>query len=110
MMTARPSRAVTLALLLGTGLLAACDRPLPPEDQPPPAGTPEPEVFTLTVERHYTLEDPRAEDFSTRITAEAATVCPGGRHRVQATRPIGAERIAEDFLYRLYEVRVSCTG
>lgn len=100
-----PIFAVLLALLL-----AACDRALPPEDSPPLAEGAEPAVHSLTVERHYTLEDPRPEDFAARITAEAATVCPGGRHKVQATRPTGPERIGEAFLYRLYDVQVSCTG
>lgn len=103
----RPCRQLACLLAL---VLAACDRPLPPEEISPAADGATPTRHSLTVERHYTLEDPWSQDFSDRITAEAATVCPGGRHTVQATRPIGAEKIGDAFLYRLYEVTVLCTG
>lgn len=101
-----------LAALMACLALLACQPTLPPEDEAPPV---DPEsgdvpIYTITVERAYTLEDPRDEDFRLRIAAEAASACGSAGHRVLKTRPYGPEGIGDEFLYRLYQVQIACTG
>lgn len=105
--SSRPLLPVTALCLLA---LAACQTALPAEDDAPaPASASDP-ILTLQVERAYTLEDPRDEDFKARIAAEAASACGSAGHRVMSTRPYGRESIGPEFLFRMYEVGILCTG
>ncbi len=88
--------------------LVACQTALPAEDDAPAPATDQ--IITLQVERAYTLEDPRDEDFKARIAAEAASACGRAGHRVMSTRPYGRETIGPEFLFRMYEVGILCTG
>ena len=99
-----------LALVL-TATLAACQT-LPAadvaNDPDAPAEPADVVLFSIEVERAYTLEDPRELDFKARIAAEAAQYCGTARHTIQSTRPYGPERIGEDFLYRMVDVGITC--
>lgn len=104
-MAKRPALLIAALCLLS---MAACQTALPAEDDTP--ATASDQIITLQVERAYTLEDPRDEDFKARIAAEAASACGRAGHRVMSTRPYGPETIGPDFLFRMYEVGILCTG
>lgn len=95
-----------LPLTLCLGLAACVQDSVPPEEESPPSGA----AVEVEVERAYSLEDPREEDFKARIATEAALACGSARHRVQSSRPLGQERIGDDFLYRRYAITLTCLG
>lgn len=68
------------------------------------------ELHLLTIERAYTLDNPRDFEFRQQVAGEATSICGRAGHTIQSTRPIGTERIGEDFLYRLIEVGIACNG
>ncbi|WP_103333336.1 hypothetical protein [Pseudotabrizicola formosa] len=94
--------ALPLALMLG-----ACVQP--PADSPAPPAGPQ-TLHSFTIDRAYTLTDPRELAFRDQIAAEARTRCGFGDYGLYSVRPIGTEVVAEDFLYRLHEVQITCDG
>lgn len=68
------------------------------------------QIHLLTIERAYTLEDPRDFEFRQQVAAEAAQICGRAGHTIQSTQPFGPDRIGEDFLYRMVEVGIACNS
>ena len=100
-----------LPALCGPLMLAACALAPVPDDVTSADGASDTGPSQqLLVERAYTLEDSRDQAFREQIAAEAAVACGSANHTVQSTRPIGSETIGDEFLFRLYEVEVSCGG
>ena len=93
-----------LLLLL---ILSACTPSPSDEDIPPPVDPAR--IQTLTLERSYTLRDAREAEFLQEIRGAAKDAC-GGAHSILATRPIGSEIVAEEGLYRMYEIDIACQG
>lgn len=94
--------ALLLPLVL---LLAGCFA------QPP--AEPAPEIiaeYEIEVERAYKLEDPREDDFKSRIADQASSLCGSKRHHVVASRPVGFESYGDDFITRRYIVAIACQG
>lgn len=105
-----PARMALLLLAL-TACMPARDAALQ-DDPMPTTGTGDGGVMLhlLTIERAYTLEDPRDFEFSQQIADQAAAYCGRAGHTVQSTRPYGPERVGAEFLYRMVEVGISCNG
>ncbi len=76
----------------------------PPAD-PAPAVTAQ---YEIEVQRAYKLEDPREDDFKTRIADQANSLCGSKRHHVVASRPIGFESYGDEFITRSYIVGIAC--
>ena len=96
----RPAAALLLILPLA-GCFAA------PPAEPAPQVTAE---YEIEVERAYRLEDPREEDFKTRIADQANSLCGSKRHHVVASRPVGFESYGDEFITRSYIVGIACQG
>ncbi|MDO9640490.1 MAG: hypothetical protein Q7J44_18300 [Pseudotabrizicola sp.] len=95
-----PHLAVPVALLL-----AACM----PVAAPPPTGPPDPaRLHSFTVDRAFTLTDPRELDFRDQIAAQARVFCGFGDYSLYSARPVGHEVVAEDFIYRQHDVQITC--
>lgn len=78
-----------------------------------PPAEPAPEItaeYEIEVERAYKLEDPREEDFKTRIADQANSLCGSKRHHVVTSRPIGFESYGDEFITRSYIVGIACQG
>ena len=101
---------IPIALLVSYLLSGCIGSNVPPDQSDVPIVPETAERLTITVERAYTLEDPRDLDFKARIAAEAASACGSAGHRIMSTRPYGPEQIGVDYLYRMYEVGIACTG
>lgn len=102
-----------LALVL-TATLAACQT-LPAadvaNDPDAPAEPADVVLFSIEVERAYTLEDPREDAFRAQIRAAAQESCgPGSGYAIYAQSPVGDEVIGEEFLFRRYDITYACTG
>ena len=67
-------------------------------------------IHDLQVERAYTLEDSREQAFRDQILEQAVGLCGSRSYALQSTRPVGAEVVRDDFLYRLYDVQIACPG
>ncbi|MBN2628925.1 MAG: hypothetical protein JXR75_00120 [Rhodobacteraceae bacterium] len=77
-----------------------------------PGETPDPgsgALHSFTIDRAYSLTDPRELAFRDQIAAAARDVCGFGGFSLYSSRPIGVEEVRDDFLYRLYEVQITCT-
>lgn len=91
-------------------LLSAC-MATPPQDDPSlptvdgDQGT---TLHSFTIERAYTLTDPRELAFRDQIAAEARQICGLGDYSLYSSRPVGFEVVREDFLYRQYDVQITC--
>ncbi|MFN4155139.1 MAG: hypothetical protein ACK4HF_10825 [Paracoccaceae bacterium] len=101
---------VRLVLLLPLAL-AACIQPPGPDTigmattgAAPVPGT----LHSFTIDRAYTLTDPRELAFRDQIAAEARQICGFGDFSLYASRPVGFEVVGEDFLYRQHEVQITC--
>ena len=95
-----------LVLVPGVLCLASCVAQ-PPEVPPTAAET---EVHRFSVDRAYGLGDPRELAFRDQIAARARDLCGLGGYSLYAQRPVGPEVVGEDFLYRQYDVAITCDG
>lgn len=100
--------------LLATTALTACQS-LPGADTPAVAAAAsdnaDTAVFTVEVDRAYTLEDPREDAFRAQIRTAAQENCgPGSSYAIYAQSPVGDEVIGPEFLFRRYEITFACTG
>jgi len=90
--------------------LAACGQ----EPSPQAAlstGGPQPGAGTLhsfSIARAYSLMDPRELAFRDQIAAEARARCGFGDYSLYSARPVGDEEVRPDFLYRDYDVQITC--
>lgn len=99
-------------LLLACLLLSACMAQLPQDAPPSPTGNDEPggTLHSFTIDRAYTLTDPRELAFRDQIAAEARQLCGFGDYSLYSSRPVGFEVVGEDFLYRQHDVQITCDG
>ena len=67
-------------------------------------------LHSFTIDRAYTLTDPRELAFRDQIAAEARLRCGFGAFSLFSSRPTGFEMVRDDFLYRQYEVQITCDG
>ena len=93
---------LTLPLVL---VLVACVQP--PADRPAAPAGPE-TLHSFTVDRAYTLTDPRELAFRDQIAAQARIFCGFGDYSLYSSRPVGNEVVAEDFIYRQHDVQITC--
>lgn len=102
-----PLSPVLVALLA----LAAC-MPFPGRDEVNMATTgPVPDTLhSFTIDRAYTLADPRESEFREQIAAEARQRCGAGDYSLYSQRPVGVESVRDDFLYRQHDVQITCDG
>jgi len=101
-MTPRPALAFVL-------LLPACMQVGTPEATTTVAAMSRPSTLhSFTIERAYTLTDPRELAFRDQIAAEARQLCGFGDFSLYSSRPVGSEEVREDFLYRLHDVQITC--
>ena len=99
-----------LPLCLLTLLLTACVQPPAPDALFMPTTDSEPgsRLHSFTIDRAYTLTDPRELAFRDQIAAEARARCGFGTFSLYSSRPIGVEVVGEDFLYRQHDVQITC--
>lgn len=76
-----------------------------PPAEPAPVVTAQHEIEVL---RAYTLEDPREDDFKSRIADQANSLCGSKRHHVVSSRPVGFESYGDEFITRSYIVGIAC--
>ncbi|TGD65090.1 hypothetical protein EYC08_08355 [Tabrizicola sp. WMC-M-20] len=93
--------------LLAAVFLAACVPP--PTDSGAQGTAPAPGTLqSFTIDRAYTLTDPRELAFRDQIAAEARARCGFGDYSLYSSRPVGTEVVRDDFLYRQHEVQITC--
>jgi hypothetical protein len=101
-----------LALLVAFAL-ASCVQPPPPDTIGMATTGPAPISSTLhsfTIDRAYTLTDPRELAFRDQIAAEARQLCGFGDFSLFSSRPVGFEVVRDDFIYRQHQVQITCDG
>lgn len=92
-----------LVMLLG---LASCVA-APADQEPPTRGS---EVHRFSVDRAYSLGDMRELAFRDQIADQARSYCGLGGYSLYSQQPVGVEEVREDFLYRQYDVAITCDG
>lgn len=104
--------------VLATALVSAClpigpgstARTISPQTEPQPNAAPAGLLHSFSVERAYTLTDTRELAFRDQIAAEARAVCGLGDYSLYSSRPVGPEVVGDDFLYRAYDIQITCDG
>ncbi|MFN7223176.1 MAG: hypothetical protein ACK4MS_04090 [Paracoccaceae bacterium] len=97
-----------IAVLTAALMLAAC-APLPAQRPSPPV-TDKAQLHSFRIERAYRLTDPRELAFRDQIAAEARMLCATGDFSLYSSRPVGDEDVRDDFIYRSYDVQITCEG
>ncbi|MFN3847092.1 MAG: hypothetical protein ACK4RZ_14900 [Paracoccaceae bacterium] len=97
-----------IAFLTVALMLAAC-APLPAQ-RPSPHVTDKVRLHSFRIERAYRLTDPRELAFRDQIAAEARMLCTDGDFSLYSSRPVGDEDVRDDFIYRSYDVQITCDG
>lgn len=99
-----PYRLLPLILLVSACVAA-------PDDIDMPTVEPDPDsvqIHSFTIDRAYSLTDPRELAFRDQIAAEARAYCVTGDYSLYSSRPIGVEVVRDDFLYRQYAIEITC--
>jgi putative hemolysin len=93
--------------VMGFALLGLVACVTPPGEAPP---APDAEVHRFSVDRAYSLGDRRELSFRDQIAAQARSYCGLGGYSLFSQTPVGSEQVREDFIYRQYDVAITCDG
>ncbi|MDO8884611.1 MAG: hypothetical protein U0934_02770 [Pseudotabrizicola sp.] len=89
--------------------LAACVPTTTPQSVATVAAKSTPSTLhSFTIDRAFTLSDPRELAFRDQIAAEARQLCGFGDFSLFSSRPVGFEVVRDDFIYRQHEVQITC--
>lgn len=97
---------LTLGLLALTGCVpspAAKEVRMPSQPSAPGSS-----LHSFTIERAFSLSDPRELAFRDQIAAEARARCGFGDFSLYSSRPVGVEVVRDDFIYRPYDIAITC--
>lgn len=104
------TRMTKTASLLATLILSGCVSPAARVDMPKTDSARGSTLHSFTIDRAYTLTDPRELAFRDQIAAEARVLCGFGDFSLYSSQPVGFEVVREDYLYRQYDVQITCDG
>lgn len=96
------------ALLMLSALLGLASCVAAPVDVAPPAA--DAEIHRFSIDRAYSLGDRRELAFRDQIADQARVYCGLGGFSLYSQTPVGPEEVREDFLYRQYDVAITCDG